>query len=151
MQILDCCITWFLAATNVEGILYFVLQLGIYSLCSIQQGKGSWWSLGGLGFLTLEQWIEYLCWFEHTLCLLQTCQTPIRPITPSNLLDSICWSVSEPTSTASIYTDSFSVEDPCEHNSSIFFDPKVDGKNSESSFLNSTRPLTERLLTLSVA
>ncbi|XP_027354891.1 uncharacterized protein LOC113864883 isoform X3 [Abrus precatorius] len=74
---------------------------------------------------------------------MQTCQTPIRPITPNNLLDSICWTVSEPSSTASIYTDSFSVEDPSENPTSIFFDTKGDGKESEASFSNSTRPLTE--------
>nr|AFK35091.1 unknown [Lotus japonicus] len=74
---------------------------------------------------------------------MQTCQTPIRPITPNNLLDSISWSISEPTSTASIYTDSFSVEDPSENCNSIFFESKGDGKDSEASFANSTRPLTE--------
>ncbi|XP_027904451.1 uncharacterized protein LOC114164122 isoform X1 [Vigna unguiculata] len=74
---------------------------------------------------------------------MQTCQTPIRPITPTNLLDSICWSISDSTSTASIYTDSFSVEDPSENHASIFFDAKGDGKDSEASFSNSTRPLTE--------
>ncbi|XP_061374956.1 uncharacterized protein LOC133317143 [Gastrolobium bilobum] len=74
---------------------------------------------------------------------MQTCQTPIRPITPNNLLDSICWSISEPTSNASIYTDSFSVEDPSENHTSVFFDAKVDGKDSEASFSNSTRTLTE--------
>ena len=78
--------------------------------------------------------------------VLQTCQTPIRPITPNNLLDSICWSISESTSAASIYTDSFSVEDPSENHTSIFFYAKGDGKDSEASFSNSTRPLTERLL-----
>lgn len=79
---------------------------------------------------------------------LQTCQTPIRPITPNNLLDSICWSISEPTSTASIYTDSSSVEDPSQNRTSIFFDAKDDAKDSEASFSNSTRPLTERSLIL---
>ncbi|KAG5065440.1 hypothetical protein AAZX31_04G056200 [Glycine max] len=74
---------------------------------------------------------------------MQTCQTPIRPITPNNLLDSICWSISESTSAASIYTDSFSVEDPSENHTSIFFYAKGDGKDSEASFSNSTRPLTE--------
>ncbi|MED6203663.1 hypothetical protein PIB30_001359 [Stylosanthes scabra] len=75
---------------------------------------------------------------------MQTCQTPIRPITPNNLLDSICWSISESTSTASIYTDSFSVDDHTEnHSASIFFDAKGDGKDSEAAFSNSTRPLTE--------
>lgn len=77
---------------------------------------------------------------------LQTCQTPIRPITPTNLLDSICWSLSDPTSAASIYTDSFSVEDNTENHTSIFFDAKGDGKDSEASFSNSTRPLTERFV-----
>ncbi|KAI4316450.1 hypothetical protein L6164_024428 [Bauhinia variegata] len=70
---------------------------------------------------------------------MQTCQTPIRPITPKILLDSICWSISEPTSTASIYTDSLSVEDYNENHPSII----SDAKNSETSFSNSTRPLTE--------
>lgn len=73
---------------------------------------------------------------------MQTCQVPIRPITPSTLLDSICWSISEPTSTASIYTDSFSNEDVNEQHS-IFFDAKDDGKDSRSSFTNLTRFLTE--------
>ncbi|KAF2285072.1 hypothetical protein GH714_037746 [Hevea brasiliensis] len=73
---------------------------------------------------------------------MQTCQTPIRPITPSSLLDSICWSISEPTSTASIYTDSLSCDDVSEHHTSVFFDAKGD-KDSEASFANLTRPLTE--------
>ncbi|KAE9586900.1 putative BRCT domain-containing protein [Lupinus albus] len=74
---------------------------------------------------------------------MQTCQTPIRPITPNNLLDSICWSISEPTSSASIYTDSSSVEDPNHNPTSTFFDAKDNGKDPEASFSNSTRPLTE--------
>lgn len=89
------------------------------------------------------------CWCETYLLFcgfLQTCQTPIRPITPSSLLDSICWSISEPTSTASIYTDSFSSEDVSEQHTSVFFDAKGDIKDSEASFANLTRPLTERLL-----
>ncbi|XP_054818856.1 uncharacterized protein LOC129318227 isoform X3 [Prosopis cineraria] len=73
---------------------------------------------------------------------MQTCQTPMRPITPNNLLDSICWSISEPTSTASIYTDSLS-EDPNETHFSTFCDSKGAVKDSEASFSNSTRPLTE--------
>ncbi|KAL9444959.1 hypothetical protein AB3S75_018037 [Citrus x aurantiifolia] len=74
---------------------------------------------------------------------MQTCQTPIRPLTPSSLLDSICWSISEPTSTASIYTDSFSGEDVNEHHPSVFFDAEADDKDSEASFANLTRMLTE--------
>ncbi|KAF7817339.1 DNA topoisomerase 2-binding protein 1 [Senna tora] len=73
----------------------------------------------------------------------QTCQTPMRPITPNNLLDSICWSISEPTSTASIYTDSLSVEDPSESHSLMFFDAKGVVKDTQASFSNATRPLTE--------
>lgn len=74
---------------------------------------------------------------------MQTCQTPIRPITPSSLLDSICWSISDPTSTASIYTDSFSSDDGHENYPRTFFDAKGDGEDSEASFANLTRPLTE--------
>lgn len=74
---------------------------------------------------------------------MQTCQTPIRPINPSSLLDSICWSISEPTSTASIYTESSSVGDVSEHQTSVFFDAKGDGKESEASFANFSRLLTE--------
>ncbi|GKV00032.1 hypothetical protein SLEP1_g12794 [Rubroshorea leprosula] len=73
---------------------------------------------------------------------MQTCQMPIRPIAPSTLLDSICWSISEPTSTASIYTDSFSGEDVSDHQS-VFFDATDDGKDSVASFTNLIRPLTE--------
>ncbi|PSS01351.1 DNA topoisomerase 2-binding protein like [Actinidia chinensis var. chinensis] len=74
---------------------------------------------------------------------MQTCQTPIRPITPSSILDSICWSISEPTSTASIYLDSFSAEDASEHRTPVYFDAKGDGKESESSFVNFSRQLVE--------
>ncbi|CAK7352742.1 unnamed protein product [Dovyalis caffra] len=74
---------------------------------------------------------------------MQTCQTPIRPITPSSLLDSICWSISEPTSTASIYTDTLSSDDVSEHHTSVFFDAKGDTRDSEASFTNLTRTLTE--------
>lgn len=69
----------------------------------------------------------------------------MRPITPSSLLDSICWSISEPTSTASIYMDSSSVEDASLQNTSVFYDAKEDGKESEFSFVNLSRPLKERL------
>ncbi|EXB74916.1 hypothetical protein L484_018625 [Morus notabilis] len=74
---------------------------------------------------------------------MQTFQTPMRPITPTSLLDSICWSISEPTSTASIYTDSFSSEGMSEHHTPQFFDAKGNAKDSEASFANFTRPLTE--------
>ncbi|XP_051151622.1 uncharacterized protein LOC127265711 isoform X2 [Andrographis paniculata] len=75
---------------------------------------------------------------------MQTCQTPIRPISSGTLLDSICWSVSEPTSSASIYTESSSVENANDNDqTSVFLDAKEDGKESDTSFVNLSRPLTE--------
>lgn len=84
--------------------------------------------------------------YQFVIFFLQTCQNSIRPLTPSSLLDSICWSISEPSSSASIYTDSFSSEGISEHHTPEFFDATGDGKESESSFANLTRPLNERLL-----
>ncbi|XP_022946826.1 uncharacterized protein LOC111450771 isoform X1 [Cucurbita moschata] len=80
---------------------------------------------------------------KRRACRLQTFQNPIRPLTPSSLLDSICWSISEPSSSASVYTDSFSSEGVSEHHTPEFFDATGDGKESESSFANLTRPLSE--------
>ncbi|KAI3805348.1 hypothetical protein L1987_27646 [Smallanthus sonchifolius] len=57
-------------------------------------------------------------------------QAPIKPLTPSTLLDSICWSISEPSSNASIYTDSF-------------IDTNEDVKESDASFVNFSRPLSD--------
>ncbi|XP_010261804.1 PREDICTED: uncharacterized protein LOC104600519 isoform X2 [Nelumbo nucifera] len=74
---------------------------------------------------------------------MQTCQTPIRPITPSSLLDSICWSISDPTSAACIYTDSSGFEDVSEQHTSVFFDARGDGRDPEALFENFTRPLRE--------
>eukprot|EP00252_Welwitschia_mirabilis_P025339 TRINITY_DN7874_c0_g1_i8.p1 TRINITY_DN7874_c0_g1~~TRINITY_DN7874_c0_g1_i8.p1 ORF type:complete len:493 (-),score=68.25 TRINITY_DN7874_c0_g1_i8:660-2138(-) len=36
---------------------------------------------------------------------MQPCRTIPRPLTPCSLLDTICWSISEPTSTACVYMD----------------------------------------------
>ncbi|PHT40716.1 hypothetical protein CQW23_19570 [Capsicum baccatum] len=74
---------------------------------------------------------------------MQTSQTPLRHLSPSSLLDSICWSISDPTSTASIYMDSSSVEDTNQQNTSAFFDAKDDQKASEASFVNLSRTLSE--------
>lgn len=71
---------------------------------------------------------------------MQTCQAPIKPLTPTILLDSICWSISEPSSSASIYTDSFTFEDA---KASTFVDASEDGKESNASFVNFSRPLSE--------
>lgn len=74
----------------------------------------------------------------------QSCQTPIRPITPSRLLDSICWSISEPTSTACIYTESSEIDGSIGQHTSEFFDARVDVRDLEASFDNFSRPLRER-------
>ncbi|XP_073133431.1 uncharacterized protein [Henckelia pumila] len=63
-------------------------------------------------------------------------------ITPSRLLDSISWSISEPTSTASIHTDSSSYDNNIDDQGSFLFDAKEDRK-SMISFVNISRMLTE--------
>ncbi|KAI4376457.1 hypothetical protein MLD38_014217 [Melastoma candidum] len=78
---------------------------------------------------------------DRRVCKMQMFQTPIRPITPVCLLDSICWLVSEPTSSAYLYTHTLGYDDG---RPPLFYDAKADGKESESSFANLTRPLTER-------
>ncbi|CAI9755613.1 unnamed protein product [Fraxinus pennsylvanica] len=75
---------------------------------------------------------------------MQTCKTPIRPMTPSSLLDSICWSISEPTSSASIYTYSSSAENNGVKNQTCaIVGTKEDIRESGTSFVNLSRPLTE--------
>ncbi|CAH2065498.1 unnamed protein product, partial [Thlaspi arvense] len=54
------------------------------------------------------------------------CKRMIQPLNLSSLLDSICWTISEPTSTATIYIDSFS-----------------DNEETDNSFTQSMRLLTE--------
>ncbi|KAF9586973.1 hypothetical protein IFM89_039845 [Coptis chinensis] len=73
---------------------------------------------------------------------MQKFQTQIRPITPSILMDSICWSISDPTSAACVYTDISGFEDRGE-NTSVFFDARGDGRGPEASFENLCRPLRE--------
>jgi hypothetical protein len=66
-------------------------------------------------------------------------KTLIQPLNLSSLLDSISWTISEPTSTASVIIDSFSNNDDIERKSlSAFFDAK-----SNDSFTHSMRLLTE--------
>lgn len=69
-------------------------------------------------------------------------KTLIQPLNLSSLLDSICWTISEPISTASIYIDdSFSDNEDVDNKNSVsaFFDAITD-----DSFTQSTRLLTER-------
>ncbi|KAK8931118.1 hypothetical protein KSP39_PZI016490 [Platanthera zijinensis] len=66
-------------------------------------------------------------------------QMPLHPITPSSLLDSLCWSVSEPTSSACIFTESSEVEDA----NSVFYDAKTDGRDSEAPIESFSRLLRE--------
>ncbi|XP_021762163.1 uncharacterized protein LOC110726928 isoform X2 [Chenopodium quinoa] len=72
----------------------------------------------------------------------QSCQVPLRPINPSSLLDSICWSISEPTSRASVYADSLTSKNDFEMQK---YGLSVGGDHveSEASFSNLLRPLTE--------
>lgn len=70
---------------------------------------------------------------------LQPCRTIPRPLTPSSLLDSICWSISEPTSTACVYMDSLGntlLENGSDMDAngraSMFFDARDDGRHSEA-------------------
>lgn len=69
-------------------------------------------------------------------------QIPIRQITSSSLLDAICWTISEPTSTVSIYADSRRGEDISEDHVCSFSDAG-NGRDSEASFVNFSRPLTD--------
>ncbi|KZV28336.1 hypothetical protein F511_16586, partial [Dorcoceras hygrometricum] len=73
----------------------------------------------------------------------KTCPDPLRPITPSRLLDSISWSISEPTSTASIYTYSTRFDNSIVGQGSSFFDTKEHRVESQTSFVNLCRTLTE--------
>ncbi|KAK8547327.1 hypothetical protein V6N13_098039 [Hibiscus sabdariffa] len=63
-------------------------------------------------------------------------------VCPTSLLEPVCWSISEPTSTASIFTDTVCGEDVSDHQT-VFFDANDDGKGSEASVTNLTRSLTE--------
>ncbi|KAJ1701445.1 hypothetical protein LUZ63_001224 [Rhynchospora breviuscula] len=74
---------------------------------------------------------------------MQSCQVPIHPITPTSLLDSICWSISEPTTSACTYTDSSWSEEASEQQSLPAHD--TNGEPNEADlFANSlSRPLKE--------
>ncbi|KAG9458042.1 hypothetical protein H6P81_002550 [Aristolochia fimbriata] len=74
---------------------------------------------------------------------MQSCQKPLHPITPNTLLDSVCWSISDPSSTACVYMESSPISDINEQQTSIFFDARGDGKDPEAAFDNFTRPLRE--------
>ncbi|XP_039127734.1 uncharacterized protein LOC120263822 isoform X2 [Dioscorea cayenensis subsp. rotundata] len=78
---------------------------------------------------------------------MQLCQVPLHPFTPSSILDSICWSVSEPTTSACIYTESSETEESSIKHSPVFLDARDDdnddSRNSNTSFDNFSRPLRE--------
>ncbi|KAG6495333.1 hypothetical protein ZIOFF_043136 [Zingiber officinale] len=67
-------------------------------------------------------------------------QVPIHPITPNTLLESICWTVSEPVSSTRIYTESSWIEDATEQHPSRSLG---DDGNSEASFEDFSRSLRE--------
>jgi hypothetical protein len=76
------------------------------------------------------------------MVLSQSCEVPIHPITPVKLMESICWTVSEPTTSACIYTEFSWSDDAFEQQSTTFFDANGDGKDDQSSD-SFTRPLRE--------
>ncbi|XP_074275831.1 uncharacterized protein LOC141599649 isoform X2 [Silene latifolia] len=73
---------------------------------------------------------------------LQSCEGPLRPINSSTLLDSICWSISEPTSTVAVFEDSLLSKNVSGIQKHILFDGQ-ERLESDSSFSNLLRPLTE--------
>jgi hypothetical protein len=78
------------------------------------------------------------------MVITQSCAVPIHPITPTTLLDSICWTISEPTSSASIYTDSSWSDDAIEQQSTSYFDANGIGRDPDQLADNFSRPLRER-------
>ncbi|XP_010548487.1 PREDICTED: uncharacterized protein LOC104819895 [Tarenaya hassleriana] len=75
---------------------------------------------------------------------MQTCQNPIRQITQNSLMENICWTISEPTSSAAVFADSCSSSDEIgEPRQSVLPEGKNPGSDSVASFSNTTRPLTE--------
>ncbi|KAJ1289832.1 hypothetical protein BS78_02G195000 [Paspalum vaginatum] len=74
---------------------------------------------------------------------MQSCEVAIHPITPTTLLDSICWTVSEPTSSASIYTDSSWSDDANEQQITAYFDANGDVRDPDQPTDNFSRPLKE--------
>ncbi|KAJ6824104.1 uncharacterized protein M6B38_129790 [Iris pallida] len=131
---------------NAQTVLYGpdangenVYQIGIRSRKSLQNRKGE---------DTLEERqktvnIAKLSVRSRRYHNMQSCRMPILPITPTNLLDSICWSVSDPTSSACIYTESSGPEDASEQHNTEFFDARGDGRDSDLSFDNLSRTLRE--------
>ncbi|XP_024965673.1 uncharacterized protein LOC112505859 [Cynara cardunculus var. scolymus] len=71
----------------------------------------------------------------------QAYQTPTKPLARNVLLDSINWSMSEPSTTASICMDSFSFDDS---KTSEFVNANESTKEPEACFVNFLRPLSER-------
>ncbi|KAH9602964.1 hypothetical protein KSS87_021497 [Heliosperma pusillum] len=74
---------------------------------------------------------------------LKSCEGPLRAINSSTLLDSICWSISEPTSTVAVFEDSLLSKNVGGVQKHILFDGQ-ERLESDSSFSNLLRPLTER-------
>ncbi|URE24031.1 BRCA1 C Terminus (BRCT) domain [Musa troglodytarum] len=93
----------------------------------------------------LKKGRRQLSWQNWVLevVVVASCQVPIHPITPGNLLESISWTVSEPTSSARVYVESSSTEDTGEQHSFGYFNARGDGKDSEALLENFSRPLRE--------
>ncbi|MQL79982.1 hypothetical protein Taro_012411 [Colocasia esculenta] len=74
---------------------------------------------------------------------LQSYQMTIRLITPVSLLDSICWSISEPASSACIYMDRHGKDDDDESCAPVFLNTPAGKRDLDVSFNNFSRPLKE--------
>ncbi|KAG0476183.1 hypothetical protein HPP92_013024 [Vanilla planifolia] len=70
---------------------------------------------------------------------MQSCNLPLHPITPSGLLESLCWSVSEPPSSTRIYMEPLEMEDP----SSVFYNARGVERDLEVAMEDFSRPLKE--------
>ncbi|KAL9239795.1 hypothetical protein vseg_014082 [Gypsophila vaccaria] len=73
---------------------------------------------------------------------LQLCSVPLRPINSGSLLESICWSISEPTSAAAVYEESLLSTNDCDIQTNILL-TGLERVDSDMSFSNLLRPLTE--------
>ncbi|CAN6451451.1 unnamed protein product [Victoria cruziana] len=69
-------------------------------------------------------------------------QPSMRPITPSSLLDSICWAISEPASAACVFLDASGAEEVSER-PSFFLDVHGDGEGSDIGGDTPSRTLRE--------
>ncbi|KAF3792332.1 hypothetical protein EJ110_NYTH00488 [Nymphaea thermarum] len=141
-------------ARQIGMILSSALRLDLQKLCLFQERNGIRWpsSIGiSSANKTIEERVEERQQKvdsakkgirnrrgRHT----QSFQPSIRPITPSSLLDSIGWSISEPASAACVFLDASGAEDVSER-APCFFDTHGDGEGSDIGGDTPSRTLRE--------